>query len=87
MLEEDEEDDDEENDPTRSIGLRPPGRRGYEVGGADVDAREEAEELRFMRSALEEVRQGRQPPGRAAFEEAELEEVLRRERARIERWR
>jgi hypothetical protein len=79
-----EEGEEEDEDATMNIGLRPPG----EVFGEGV----EGEELRFMRAALQEVRQAREAGGagfggRSEMEEAEMEEVLRRERARIERWR
>lgn len=80
--EEDDDDGGEEEDPTRGIGLRPPGRRGYEVAGEAFGEGQEEEELTFMRRALQEVRRGG-----GGLEEAEMEEVLRRERARIERWR
>ncbi len=77
-----EEDDDEEL--TQGIGVRPPGQRGYEVGGDSYGgegAGGESEELRYMRAALQEVR------GKSTMEEHEMEEMLRREQARIERWR
>lgn len=83
--EEDEgEDDDqeEEEDLTSGIGLRPPGRRGYEVAGGAFGGGQDEDELTFMRRALQEVRRGG-----GGLEEAEMEEVLRRERASIERWR
>jgi hypothetical protein len=78
-----EEEDDEDEDPTQGIGLRPPGQRGYELAGDAYGegAEGETEELRYMRVALQQVR------GKSTMEEQEMEEVLRRERARIERWR